>query len=573
MKKLRSSVPLVIFIFANLFFKEGKCQQWDGKTLLAVLSQTNAILIDTNGITVHTYTGTTGDVNRYTAVMIPGSNGSIYRTCGTQYTINPQHGGMYAKIQRLDYNSNVTWEWSCNTPTSCLHHDLVPMQNGHLLVSVAEVKSKATVEAAIGTTLITGNANFLIERILEIEPVGTNSANIVWQWTMWDHLIQTYSVGGPNYYPSLSAHPELFNVPSSQTHFDLVHMNGMDYNPMLDQISFSSPLRQEWYIIDHSTTTAEAASHSGGKSGRGGDLLYRWGKPSNYGVPSATTILYYNHDAHWIKEDCPDANMLSGFCNGCGSTVDHVFTPRVGFNYTIVPGAAYTPTSYTSRYVCGGGGGGWGNSEQFPNGNQMINVASSGAVIEVTQQGAITWTYQTQGGWSAQAHRYPPCFFTASVPVTPSITVNNNSLVATGAASYQWYFNGGAIPNATNQALFCPFGQNGFYQVRTKDANGCIPVYSSHFNFTPPAPTYAAGRTDVLNNVSLYPNPTREKLYLSNKMNLIIDRIEIYSAGGTLVKTVYYSNEIDLSAQSSGFYFARIYSGQVFKVQKLSLLR
>jgi hypothetical protein len=34
--------------------------------------------------------------------------------------------------------------------------------------------------------------------------------------------------------------------------------------------------------IMHSTTTVQAATHSGGNSGMGGDILYRWGNPSNY---------------------------------------------------------------------------------------------------------------------------------------------------------------------------------------------------------------------------------------------------------------------------------------------------
>jgi len=63
---------------------------------------------------------------------------------------------------------------------------------------------------------------------------------------------------------------------------DWTHVNAVDYNTDLDQIIVTSRHLGELYIIDHSTTTNEAAGHTRGNSNLGGDLLWRWGNPQVY---------------------------------------------------------------------------------------------------------------------------------------------------------------------------------------------------------------------------------------------------------------------------------------------------
>ena len=98
-------------------------------------------------------------------------------------------------------------------------------------------------------------------------------------------------------------------------------MNSIDYNPELDQIMVCSRSLNEFWILYHSTTTAEARGHAGGKYGRGGDLLYRWGNPMAYrrGQPE-DRMLYSPHDAHWIPKGLPGAGNILIFNNGVADT-------------------------------------------------------------------------------------------------------------------------------------------------------------------------------------------------------------------------------------------------------------
>ena len=97
------------------------------------------------------------------------------------------------------------------------------------------------------------------------------------EWGVWDNLYQDLDAAKENC-GVVGDHPELVDInfgepQANNDDRDWLHANAVDYNPELDQIVVSVRQFGELWIIDHSTTTEEAASHSGGTSGMGGDIL------------------------------------------------------------------------------------------------------------------------------------------------------------------------------------------------------------------------------------------------------------------------------------------------------------
>ena len=102
----------------------------------------------------------------------------------------------------------------------------------------------------------------------------------------------------------------------------------------LDLVLLSVPYLGEIWILDHSTTTAEARGTTGGRWKHGGDLLYRWGNPRahRWGT-KADQRLFKQHHAHWIPKGYPGAGNILVFNNGNNrpdgsySTADEIALP------------------------------------------------------------------------------------------------------------------------------------------------------------------------------------------------------------------------------------------------------
>lgn len=531
-------------------FSVARAQQWGDYTLYSVQNSTTAYLIDTLNNNYHTWTGLTGQT-AYSNYLLPG--GTLLRTVKTTNSVF-SGGGMAGRVQKVDYSGTLTWDYTYSTTTVCSHHDICALPNGNVLLIAYELKNSAAATAA-GSNYA---GTLWPDHIVEVQPTGASTGTIVWEWHLWDHLCQDDNASSGNYVTDVADHPELYDINAvtlTSQQKDFWHMNGIDYNPMLDQIVVSAHNTNEYYVIDHSTTTAEAASHSGGRGGRGGDFLYRWGNPDRYDHTGAANFNVL-HDAHWIPQGVPNAGRIVALNNkGISSTiscVDQAMPPYSGFNYSYTPNVAYLPATYDQRMQCLGGTTNMGNSQQLPNGNTLVCLALSGTMYEVDASGNQLWS-KTASGSVSQAFRYSACQVANGAPAIPVITSNGNLLTATSATTYQWFVDGVLIPGATSQSYTAL--ASGAYCVQVTDVNGCWLSYSVLFDHS-----YITDISsfDLAHNLTAFPNPTSGIVNLSGDVLASDFTVEVIDAAGRLVMTVQNQKMIDLSAFEAGIYIVNI---------------
>ena len=402
----------------------------DGYVLFAVPNSALVYLLNRKGEVVHQWKSNYGAPAR---VVYLADDGSIY-----QNTHDPDFnvfagGGEAGRIQKVSWDSKMQWDYEYASDEAHHHHDFAIMPNGNILAIAWEAKSVNDVVAAGRKPHLIPKAGLWPDKIIEIKPEGERGGKIVWEWHMWDHMVQDFDANKKNY-GKPSMHPELLDINVGDTvppmisrdsmdilvqqgrrwknntpeniGSDAYHVNAIDYNAELDQIVFSSPNLCEIFSIDHSTTTQEAAGHKGGRYGKGGDFLYRWGNPQNYQQGDSTAQkLFHQHDVRWIEKGVPGEGNLTIFNNDIHrwkvknySSIDELTLPRdKNGSYVMEKGKTFGPEKLVWSYVAPDSVSFWSSfisgAHRMKNGNTFIAEGARGRFFEVTKDGKIVWEY------------------------------------------------------------------------------------------------------------------------------------------------------------------------------------
>ena len=400
-----------------------------GYVLFAPLLSGTTYLVDGEGSVVHTWQSR----------FAPGGsvylldNGHLLRT-GRAWDVPVfKGGGQGGRIQEFTWDGELVWDYLLATEHRLLHHDIEPLPNGNILAIAWESRTALEARRAGRRPEYIPESGLWPDMVIELEPLPPDDARVVWEWHMWDHLVQNRLPDAPNYgEPSMYPHridvngdgePEevddkelerlkvLGYVPLDATRDelkrDLLHTNAIAYNAALDQIVLSPRRFNEIWIIDHGTTTEEAAGGTGGRRGHGGDLLYRWGNPLAYGRGDETLQqLFGQHDVRWIPDSLPGGGNILIFNNSMGreendySAVFEIAPPMDGDGRYLLAGdepfgpsqplwryEAPDKASFHASFISG--------AHRLANGHTFVTSGPQGRFFEVTPRGEIVWEYKS----------------------------------------------------------------------------------------------------------------------------------------------------------------------------------
>lgn len=527
-------------------------------------------------------------------------NGNLVRPIINRQTNTLGSSGGGGGVEIMDWAGNPIWLFDYNEQDLYFqHHDIEPLPNGNILI-IAWEKFTAEQTADYGRT-----SSLVTEHIVEVKPVGNSEGEIVWQWHAIDHTIQDQKTDVENF-GVIADNPQLIDINLGNSN-DQLHFNSIDYIEEYDLILLSSGFLNEVYIIDHSTTTAEAASHQGGNYGKGGDILYRWGNPINYDLgTSIDRKLNGQHGAHWVPGTYNNGkpliaifnNNFSGSASGSSSYVVVIEPPvRLDNTFRFIPGFPYQPLSPLINHKVSAAVTG-SSSTGLPNGNFLYCVNEGGEIGEINKAGELVWQYiiptnnqgtvqqgQQGGSGAFNAEKYAPDFVgfadkdlspkgfiernpyvndcTIYEPTAPEamfsfiIDESGQGVTFTNQSIHQpnnWFWQFGEGSNSADENPEFEYPIAGDYQV-------CLTVTNAFgentFCETVTITIIDAIEDNKVSTVVIYPQPAKDYVYVAHQQNQPITYALINLAGKTVLAGEM-NKKIELRDVEKGIYLLQL---------------
>ena len=408
-----------LFVLLLLFSVQAICQNsvglisynnevsYDGYNLFFPHNQSSVFLINNCGELVNEWED--GDFRPGNSVYLTDEGNLVKSKRRTTSAIDDPiwAGGAGEIVEILSWDNDILAEYELNDSLRRLHHDVAVMPNGHILMIAWELKTHDESLQAGRDPDKLAQDKLWPEVVLEWDPADDV---IIWEWHSWDHLIQDFDQSKDNF-GIVKDHPELIdlNYDEHNGHPDWLHCNSIDYNSELDQIILSIPYFNEFWIIDHSTSTEEAASHVGGNSGKGGDLLFRWGNPQTYQRGDSTNQrIFFQHDVHWVNPSAQPGNEhfneIVLFNNRVGTLISNTNSLLLpwdqGTNAYLFSSDVYGPeefklTAVHPNNIPRSNSNSLSSAQLLPNDNFLICAGRWGYTYEVTPDAEVAWEYIT----------------------------------------------------------------------------------------------------------------------------------------------------------------------------------
>ena len=352
----------------------------------------------------------------------------------------------FGGFQVVDWDGNVTWQYTESRAGYSPHHDFTRIWNPKLQqYTTLYIANKSVTQAeaiAAGADPAKGPYDGAqMDTLVEVDAAGT----VVWEWRFFDHVVQDLDASKPNHVASgktVRDYPGRINInmPGNPLKKDWLHCNSLDYNQALDQIVTNS-VQGEFYVIDHGATfvAGDPAASIATAASAAGDFLYRFGDPARYGQgdpPSITqnwTVATAGHkqiggahDISWIPDGLPGAGRFLIFNNGQllfertpqsyvfeidpyldsskSNTGHYVNPPEASYtrvqpvntnnddkvpknvsNQIVWSYRSKTPTAFFSHIG--------GSAQRLPNGNTLVCADTDGHLFEVAADGTLAWEY------------------------------------------------------------------------------------------------------------------------------------------------------------------------------------